>query len=155
MNFKCCHFYVLHHHLFSHITKLYRSCGTNQCQGHRSDDSSQVAFLELCHTVILITMAIDSNVVCTCLHLTFLLSSDSISLQCRMSFSLDTLPVVFIFDPTKGMKSTLMQRQFLVSDLCLNLLSWAVVQFIELDIGEFQNWLALWFSRYTWILSWF
>lgn len=88
MNFKCCHFYVLHHHLFSRITKLYGSCGTNQCQGHRSDDSSQVAFLELCHTVILITLAIGSKVVCKSLHLTFLLSLDSVSLQGRISFFL-------------------------------------------------------------------
>lgn len=123
MNFKCCHFYVLHHHLFSHITKLYRSCGTNQCQGHRSDDSSPVAFSELCHTVILITPAIGSQVVCTCLQLTFLLSLGRVSLQCRMSFSLNSLLLGFIFDPTKGMKSTLMQRQFLVSDSYVNLLS--------------------------------
>lgn len=113
MNFKCCHFYVLHHHLFSHITKLYRSCGTNQCQGHRSDDSSQVAFAELCHTVILITLAVGSKVVCTCLNLTFLLSLNSVSLQCRISFSSESLLLGFIFDPAKGMKLTLRQRQFL------------------------------------------
>lgn len=123
MNFKCCHFYVLHHHLFSHITKLYRSCGTNQCQGHRSDDSSQVAFLELCHTVILITLAIGSKVVCKSLHLTFLLSLDSVSLQCRISFSSDSLLLLFIFYACKGWKTSLMQNQFLVSDSYLNLLS--------------------------------
>lgn len=143
MNFKCCHFYVLHHHLFSHITKLYRSCGTNQCQGHRSDDSSQVAFLELCHTVILITLAIGSRVVCKCLHLTFLLSLDSVSLQCRISFSSDSLLLLFIFYACKGLKLSLVQNQFLVSDSYLNLLSWDVVPFIEQDVGEFQNCLVL------------
>lgn len=97
MNFKCCHFYVLHHHLFLHITKLYRSCGTNQCQGHRSDDSSQVAISELSHTVILITLAIGSKVVCTCLHLTFLLSLDSVRPHCRMTFLVGLFTFGFYF----------------------------------------------------------
>lgn len=127
MNFKCCHFYVLHHHLFLHITKLYRSCETNQCQGHRSDDSSQVAFSELCHTDILKTLAIGSKVVCTCLHLTFSLFLDIVNLQCRKNFSADSLFLVFIFKSTKAIK--LMQKHFLVCDSYLHLLSQAVVLF--------------------------
>lgn len=135
MNFKCCHFYVLHHHLFLHITELYRSCGTNQCQGHRSDDSSQVVFTELCHTVILVTLDIGSRAVCTCLNLTFLLSLNSVSLNAGY---LSPQNLYFGFYVWSCQRCEIdFKAKTILRDLYLSLLSWTVVQLTELDIRKF------------------
>jgi len=49
----------------------------------------------------------------------------------------------FYFKRNKGTKSTLMQKHFLVSDSYSHLLTWGVLQFNELDIADFQNWLVI------------